>query len=172
MADAARARKIAERIKAIVAEQLEYRVKDERLGFVTVTDVRVTGDLQHATVFYTVFGSDEERANTAKALDSAKGKIRSALGQLGIRLTPSVEFVADALPEGAAHLEDLLVATKARDAEIAKSAAGAVYAGEADPYRKPGESDLDEADDAEADDAEADDAEADDPAGELAGDRE
>ena len=123
MADAARARKIAERIKAIVAEQLEYRVKDERLGFVTVTDVRVTGDLQHATVFYTVFGSDDERANTAKALESAKGKIRSALGQLGIRLTPSIDFVADALPEGAAHLEDLLVATKARDEEIAKVAA-------------------------------------------------
>ncbi|MBK6442564.1 MAG: 30S ribosome-binding factor RbfA [Actinomycetales bacterium] len=142
MADAARARKIAERIKAIVAEQLEYRVKDERLGFVTVTDVRVTGDLQHATVFYTVFGTDDERAATAKALESAKGKIRSSLGQLGIRLTPSVDFVADALPEGAAHLEDLLVATKARDEEIAKASAGAAYAGEADPYRKPSDADV------------------------------
>ncbi len=137
MADPARARKIAERIKAIVAEQLEYRVKDERLGFVTVTDVRVTGDLQHATVFYTVFGSDEERTATAAALESAKGKIRSSLGQLGIRLTPTVEFLADALPEGAAHLEDLLVATKERDAQIAAAAARAAYAGEADPYRKP-----------------------------------
>ena len=146
MADAARARKIAEPIKAIVAEQLESRVKDERLGFVTVTDVRVTGDLQHATVFYTVFGSDEERAATAKALESAKGKIRSSLGQLGIRLTPSVEFVADALPEGAAHLEDLLVATKVRDEEIAKAAQGAAYAGEADPYRKPSDDDDDEQD--------------------------
>ena len=142
MADAARARKIAERIKAIVAEQLEYRVKDERLGFVTVTDVRVTGDLQHATVFYTVFGTDDERAATAKALESAKGKIRSSLGQLGIRLTPSVDFVADALPEGAAHLEDLLVATKARDEEIAKASAGAAYAGEADPYRTPSDADV------------------------------
>ena len=142
MADAARARKIAERIKAIVAEQLEYRVKDERRGFVTVTDVRVTGDLQHATVFYTVFGNDDERAATAKALESAKGKIRSSLGQLGIRLTPSVDFVADALPEGAAHLEDLLVATKARDEEIAKASAGAAYAGEADPYRKPSDADV------------------------------
>ena len=137
MADPARARKIAERIKAIVAEQLEYRVKDERLGFVTVTDVRVTGDLQHATVFYTVFGDDTQRAATAVALESAKGKIRSSLGQLGIRLTPSVDFVADALPEGAAHLEDLLLATKERDAQIAAAAAQAAYAGEADPYRKP-----------------------------------
>ena len=102
----------------------------------------MTGDLQHATVFYTVFGNDDERAATAKALESAKGKIRSSLGQLGIRLTPSVDFVADALPEGAAHLEDLLVATKARDEEIAKASAGAAYAGEADPYRKTSDADV------------------------------
>lgn len=139
MADAPRARKIAERIKAIVAEQLEYRVKDERLGFVTVTDVRVTGDLQHATVFYTVFGDDAQRESTAAALESAKGKIRSSLGQLGIRLTPSLEFIADALPEGAAHLEGLLAATKARDEELARAAEAASYAGEPDPYRKPTE---------------------------------
>ncbi|MEI2732573.1 MAG: 30S ribosome-binding factor RbfA [Dermatophilaceae bacterium] len=141
MADAARARKVAERIKAIVAEQLEYRVKDSRLGFVTVTDVRVTGDLQHATVFYTVFGTDEERAATAAALESAKGRLRSSLGQLGIRLTPTIEFIPDALPEGAAHLEDLLVATKARDAELAKAAEGKGFAGEPDPYRRPGADD-------------------------------
>ena len=61
MADPARARKIADRIKVIVAEYLEFRLKDERLGFVTITDARMTGDLQHASVFYTVFGSDEER---------------------------------------------------------------------------------------------------------------
>ena len=139
MADPARARKVAERIKAIVAEELEYRVKDARLGFVTVTDVRVTGDLQHATVFYTVLGTDEERTRTAAALESAKGKIRSSLGQLGIRLTPSIEFVADALPEGAAHLEELLAATKARDAELAREAEGKAPAGDPDPYRRPAE---------------------------------
>jgi len=110
MADPARARKIADRTKVVVAEYLEHRVKDERLGFVTITDVRVTGDLQHATVFYTAYGSDEERAATAAAIESARGKIRSAVGKaLGIRLTPSLEFVPDALPEGAAHLEDALL---------------------------------------------------------------
>ena len=156
MADAARARKIAERIKAIVAEQLEYRVKDERLGFVTVTDVRVTGDLQHATVFYTVFGDEAAREATAKALESAKGKIRSSLGQLGIRLTPTVEFVADGLPEGAAHFEEVLAETKARDAELARARASASYAGDADPYRKPPtDAAADAADDAD-DDAESD----------------
>ena len=100
MADPARARKIADRIKVIVAEYLEFRVKDERLGFVTITDARVTGDLQHASVFYTVFGSTEERQATADVLEANKGRIRSAVGKgIGIRLTPSIEFIADALPE-------------------------------------------------------------------------
>lgn len=138
MADPARARKIADRIKVVVAEYLEFRLKDERLGFVTITDARVTGDLQHASIFYTVFGNDEERAATAAVLEANKGRIRSAVGkQIGIRLTPSLEFIADALPEGAAHLEDVLAQTKARDAELARAAAGASYAGDADPYRKP-----------------------------------
>jgi ribosome-binding factor A len=145
MADPARARKIADRTKVVVAEYLEHRVKDERLGFVTITDVRVTGDMQHATVFYTAYGSDEERAATAEALESVRGRIRSAVGgALGIRLTPSLEFIPDALPEGAAHLEDVLVATRAADAELARTRQGASYAGEADPYRKPAEPDDDD----------------------------
>ncbi|MBK8869073.1 MAG: 30S ribosome-binding factor RbfA [Actinomycetales bacterium] len=144
---------MAERIKAIVAEQLEYRVKDERLGFVTVTDVRVTGDLQHASIFYTVFGDDAQRASTAAALESAKGKVRSSLGQLGIRLTPTIEFIADALPEGAAQLADLLEQTRARDEEIARAAERAAYAGDPDPYRKPvvAEDELDDEPDDEPD---------------------
>lgn len=147
MADQARARKVADRIKVLVAEYLEYRLKDERLGFVTITDVRVTGDLQHASVFYTVFGSDAERAATAEALESARGKIRSAVGKgIGIRLTPSLEFIPDAIPEGAAHLEDLLVAAKRRDAELARSAEGARPAGDPDPYRKPADEDAPPAD--------------------------
>ena len=58
MNDNPRALKLADRIKVIVATMLDTRVKDPRLGFVTITDVRVSGDLQHATVFYTVFGTD------------------------------------------------------------------------------------------------------------------
>jgi len=143
MADPARARKIADRIKVLVAETLEYRVKDERLGFITITDVRVTGDLQNASVFYTVFGGESERAETAVALESAKGKIRSAVGKgIGIRLTPTLEFIPDALPEGAAHMEDLLLTAKQRDAEVAAAAAGATYAGDADPYKKVVDEDV------------------------------
>jgi ribosome-binding factor A len=137
MADPARAKKIADRIKVLVAETLEYRVKDERLGFITITDVRVTGDLQNASVFYTVLGGEAERAETAAALESAKGKLRSAVGKgIGIRLTPTLDFIPDAIPEGAAHLEDLLLTAKQHDAEVAAASSGATYAGDADPYKK------------------------------------
>ncbi len=147
MADAPRARKVAERIKVIVAEYLENRVKDDRLGFVTVTDVRVTGDLQHASIFYTFFGTDEQRAASREVIDAYTGRIRSAVGKgVGTRLTPSIEFIPDALPEGAAHVEELLAEAKRRDAELAQAAATAGYAGDADPYRRPAGPD-DEADD-------------------------
>ncbi|HEV8056307.1 MAG TPA: 30S ribosome-binding factor RbfA [Nocardioidaceae bacterium] len=133
---AARVRKIADRIKVIVAEMLERRIKDPRLGFVTVTDVRVTGDTQHATIFYTVFGDDDERAATASALESAKGVLRSEVGrQLGMRHTPTLEFILDALPENAAHIEELLAQARESDAEVARAAAGAAYAGDPDPYK-------------------------------------
>lgn len=136
MADPARARRIAERIKALVAEYLEYKIKDERLGFVTVTDVRVTGDLQHASVFYTVFGDEAARAASEAAIGDNRGKIRSFVGKgLGIRLTPSLEFIPDALPEGAANIEAALKAARERDEELAKSADQAGYAGDADPYK-------------------------------------
>jgi ribosome-binding factor A len=136
--DTARARKLADRIKVIVAEMLELRVKDPRLGFITITDVRVTGDLQQASVFYTVLGDESQKADTATALESAKGVLRSEVGkQTGIRLTPSLTFVADAVPENAAYIEDLLAKVAAADAEVQRAAAGATYAGEADPYRAP-----------------------------------
>lgn len=138
MADPARARKLADRIKVVVAQTLERRVKDPRLGFVTVTDARVTGDLQHATVFYTVYGDETEKAATAAALESAKGKLRSEMGKaVGTRLTPTLEFVADAVPENAASIADLLAAARAKDAEVAALAQGKQYAGDADPYRHP-----------------------------------
>jgi len=138
-----RVRRIADRIQVIVAEMLERRIKDPRLGFVTVTDVRVSGDTQHATIFYTVMGGEEDRAGTGAALQSAKGLLRSEVGkQLGMRHTPTLEFVLDALPESAAHIEDLLAKARASDAELAASAAGAQYAGEADPYRSPDEDDV------------------------------
>ena len=140
-----RAGKIAERIQQIIATRLEKGLGDPRLGFVTITDVRVTGDLQHADVFYTVYGTDEERADSAAALKAATGMLRSEVGKrLKIRLTPSLEFHADAIPENAQHIDELLREAQTRDAEAKALAEGASFAGEADPYVKPREADEDE----------------------------
>ena len=158
MADPARARKLADRIKVVVAQTLERGVKDPRLGFITITDARVTGDLQHATVFYTVFGDETEKQSTAMALESAKGVLRSEVGRrTGIRLTPTLEFVLDGVPEVASALDEALRAAAAKDAEVAALAARAQYAGDPDPYRHPDPDGLDEAPEAvEAADADAD----------------
>ena len=136
MADLARARRVADRIHKTVAQVLERRIKDPRLGFVTITDVRVTGDLPQATVFYTVYGTEGERRRSASALKSATGLIRSEVGKaLGIRLTPTISFQLDSLPTTARSIEDALAQAQARDAAIASAAEGASYAGDANPYR-------------------------------------
>ena len=152
-----RVRKIADRIQVIVAEMLERRIKDPRLGFVTITDVRVTGDSQQATIFYTVLDAsaddDAARAASAAALESAKGLLRSEVAkQLGMRHAPTLTFIHDALPESARHLDEVLARAKAQDEALAAER-GATYAGEADPYRKPREVE----DDADLDDLDADD---------------
>ncbi len=138
MAETERTRRVQERVQQVVARMLESRIKDPRLGFVTVTGVRVTGDLQNATVFYTVLGDDRERRETADALASATGLIRSEVGkQLGLRLTPTLAFSPDALPESQALLDEALRIAAQRDAELARLAAGATPAGDADPYVRP-----------------------------------
>lgn len=156
MVDAARARKLADRIQQIVAEMLERRIKDPRLGFVTVTDTRITNDLRDATVYYTVYGSDGERAETAAALESAKGIIRSEVGrQTGVRHTPSITFVMDSVMENVAHIDDLLARARAKDAEVAKAAQTATPAGDPNPYREAGEGeDADDDEDDDLDEAE------------------
>ncbi|MGY1438351.1 30S ribosome-binding factor RbfA [Streptomyces reniochalinae] len=145
MADNARAQRLADLIREVVAEKLHRGIKDPRLGtHVTVTDTRVTGDLREATVFYTVYGDDEDRKAAAAGLESAKGVLRTAVGRAaGIKHTPSLAFVADALPENAKTIDDALARARAADEEVRKASSGASYAGEADPYRKPGESEAD-----------------------------
>jgi ribosome-binding factor A len=138
MVDVQRAAKMADRIKEIVARRLEKGVRDPRMGFVTITDVKMTGDLQHASIFYTVYGTDEERADTAAALKSATGMLRTEVGRnITARLTPSLEFIADGIPENAALIEGLLAEANARDAEVDALKQNAQYAGDPDPYVKP-----------------------------------
>ncbi|MEU3249591.1 30S ribosome-binding factor RbfA [Streptomyces sp. NPDC006997] len=140
MADNARAKRLADLIREVVAQKLQRGIKDPRLGsHVTITDTRVTGDLREATVFYTVYGDDEERAAAAAGLESAKGVLRSEVGRAaGVKFTPTLTFVADALPDTARTIEDLLDKARQSDAKVREASAGARYAGEPDPYRKPG----------------------------------
>jgi ribosome-binding factor A len=137
-----RAAKMADRIREIVAKRIERGLRDPRLGFVTITDVRMTGDLQHASIFYTVYGTDEERADSAAALKAATGMFRTEVGKnITARLTPTLEFIADAIPENAAAIDSLLREAAQRDADAQATAASAQYAGDADPYVKPRERD-------------------------------
>lgn len=138
MGNSHRAAKVADRIKVVIASALESKVKDPRLGFITITDVRVTGDLQQASIFYTVLGDDEARVNTAKALESAKGLLRTEVGrELKTRITPSLAFFADALSETARNFEDLLDQVRKHDEEIAHLRDTASPISGSDPYRAP-----------------------------------
>jgi ribosome-binding factor A len=127
---------MAGRVRQIVASYIETQIKDPRLGMVTVTDVKITGDLHDATVFYTVYGTDLERADTADALEAARGQMRSEVGrQTGVKFTPSLAFQPDVLPESVKHIDDLLAVARQADAEVTKARENARYAGDADPYR-------------------------------------
>jgi len=142
MVDAARARRLAERIKVLAAGALEKVVKDPDLGFVTITDVRVTPDLATAKIYYTVFGDKSQQEKSAEILSRFTGRVRGEIGhQLGIRLTPTIEFLTDEVPESAQQMNDLLAEARARDAEVAKLAKDAQFAAGENPYREDKASD-------------------------------
>ncbi len=139
-----RTAKLEDQIRKITAQMLERRVKDPRLGFVTITDVRLTGDGREATIFYTDLGRSLDgreadakggKTDTPAALEAAKGMIRTAIGQhLKLKFTPSLTFVLDAVEKNAQDMEDLLARVQASDAQLAAQR-GTTYAGQADPYR-------------------------------------
>jgi ribosome-binding factor A len=136
--DHARARRLAERIKVLAAEALERGVKDPDIGFVTFTDVRVTPDLSHAKIYFTVYGSDEEQQSSIDALERNRGRLRGEIGhKLGIRITPTIELIRDEIPATAGQLAELLAEAKRRDAEVEELAKQAKPAGDPDPYQKP-----------------------------------
>ncbi|MGW4094700.1 30S ribosome-binding factor RbfA [Nocardia sp. NPDC004750] len=140
MVDQARARRLAKRISSIVATAIEYEVKDPRLRFVTVTDAKVTGDLREATVYYTVMGetldAEPDYDGAAAGLEKAKGVLRSKVGAgTGVKFTPTLAFVLDTVPDAARQMEELLARARAADDEVAKVAATARHAGDADPYK-------------------------------------
>lgn len=138
MVDHDRARRLAERIKVLAAEALERGIKDPDIGFVTFTDAKVTPDLSHARIYFTVYGSEEEQEKTIEALERNRGRLRGEIGhRLGIRITPTVELIKDEIPATAGALAELLAEAKRRDAELEEIAKKAKPAGDADPYQKP-----------------------------------
>ncbi|NJP68245.1 30S ribosome-binding factor RbfA [Streptomyces spiramenti] len=143
MSGSARADNLAKLIREVVAQKIQRGIKDPRINNhqVTVTDTRVTGDLRESTVFYTVYGDDTARAEVAAGLESARGMLRTEVGRAaGIKHTPSLAFVPDALPENARAMEELFDAARIRDAKLRQEAEGAEYAGDPDPYgRGPAE---------------------------------
>jgi len=149
MTDPAKVRRHAERVRELVASVVRTQIKDPRLGMITITDARITGDLREATVFYTVLGDTAAQSATAAALESANGLVRSTVGKaLGLRHSPTITFVHDNVQDQAKRLEELLAAARDADAEVQRLAAKAQYAGDAQPYRVDED---DEESDAEAD---------------------
>ena len=137
MADDARVRRMSVRVREVVAQTVEHHVKDARLGMVTITDARLTPDLREATVFWTVWGDETVRADSAAALEASKGMIRTSIGRAtGLKHTPSVTFILDAIPENAKHIEDVLERARAEDERVQHLAEHAVPAGDANPYRE------------------------------------
>jgi ribosome-binding factor A len=104
-----RATRVGEQMKKELSDIIGRKLKDPRIGFVTVTDVRVTGDLQQAKVYISVLGDEEQRQNTLKGLEKAKGFIRSEIGQrIRLRKTPEIFFEIDETIEYGSRIEQLI----------------------------------------------------------------
>ncbi|MCT6923591.1 MULTISPECIES: 30S ribosome-binding factor RbfA [Bacillales] len=104
-----RSNRIAEQMKKELGEILGRKIKDPRVGFVTVTDVAVTGDLQQATVYISSLGNEREREETLKALEKASGFIRSEIGsRIRLRRTPEILFEFDSSVEYGNKIDALL----------------------------------------------------------------
>lgn len=104
-----RATRVAEQMKKELSEIIGRKIKDPRVGFVTVTDVRVTGDLQQAKVYISVLGDEDKRQETLKGLATAKGFIRSEIGQrIRLRKTPEIQFEFDESIDYGNRIESLI----------------------------------------------------------------
>lgn len=104
-----RANRVGEQIKKELTDIIQRGIKDPRIGFVTVTAVDVTGDLQQATAFVTVYGDDDEREKSLLALEKAKGYIRSEIGKrIKLRKTPELDFKFDESIERGNRIDELL----------------------------------------------------------------
>lgn len=144
-----RAARIAALIQRVIASNMESTLHDKRLKNVTITDVKVTNDLQLAKVYWTTIshtGNDEgERKRAQTALNQARGRLRTMVGaKAGLRLTPQLQFIFDEVPGEAHEIDDIIVAARRRDEALARMRANAQYAGEADPYKHDDEDETED----------------------------
>lgn len=115
MSPGARTERVAEEFREILAEEIP-RLKDPRVGFVTVTGAKVTPDLRHAWIYYTSYGDDAARAGTRAALRSATPHLRTLLGrQVRLRFLPELTFEEDVAREDGARVDALLAELHRRD---------------------------------------------------------
>ena len=147
-----RAMRVAALIQRVIATSLESQMHDKRLAGVTVTDVRVTNDLQIAWVYWTQIGraghEEGERRRASHALGQAAGRLRSQVGaKAGLRLTPQLRFMYDEVPGQAHEIEDILVQAHRRDEALHEARSHARYAGDPDPYALHPEQEGDPGDD-------------------------
>jgi ribosome-binding factor A len=104
-----RQRKLADLIKKEVSTILEYKLKDPRKGFITITQVKVSGDLRIAFIYYTVLGEEDQRTRSAEALEHSKNFIRSELSNfLKMRFVPELRFFYDDSLDYSEHINDIL----------------------------------------------------------------
>jgi ribosome-binding factor A len=101
--------RVEEACKEELAEILQREIKDPRVGFVTITGVKLTADLRHAKVFLSIFGTEQESQQSMDGLESAKGYLRSQLGKhLRLKYLPEIEYVHEHVAEEALRLEELM----------------------------------------------------------------
>lgn len=104
-----RPERLAELIKQEVSTILTKEVSDPRIGFVTLTDVKVSADLRHANIFVSIFGDEKKQPDTIKGLDSATSFIRGELGhRLALRIVPEITFKVDQTVARAARIERII----------------------------------------------------------------
>jgi ribosome-binding factor A len=102
-------RRVDEAVREVLGEAVTHDLKDPRVGFVTVTEVRTSPDLRQARVFVSVFGTEEEKAATLQGLSSAHGILQAKIAsQLRMKRTPALEFALDDTAEKAARLEAII----------------------------------------------------------------
>jgi ribosome-binding factor A len=136
--DSPKKRRLEHIIRSLVAEVIEFDLKDSRLGMVTILDVKITGDFKHAKIYWSVLGQDNTKNSSALALESAKGKIRSVLArQISLRTAPTLEFVYDEVEAYVKSMDELLEQARQKDAKVKKLSSKAEFANLSDAYKKP-----------------------------------